>query len=251
MNTSNQRRSGFTIAELLVVVTIIGMLAALLTPAVMQAVSTARKAACSNYLGELVKATIAFDLEKGRLPGVINKPSMKNAPAGEPSWTWPVILFPKLGRGDLWDAYRDQGTVKYGVVQVQQLMCPSDVDAPIKFPVGGMSYVANSTLFRDRSAGDGKNDVSITVIKASAATPLFTERLATMADGTVATGPWAGTPGPTPDKLVFTWPASGTIDSQPAIMSSNHRGGVNVGFCDGSVQFIINTVDASVYKSGP
>ena len=60
-------RSGFTLVELLVVITIIAVLAALITPAVFQARVSARNAAIKAeieaYLKELTKIEVDFDID--------------------------------------------------------------------------------------------------------------------------------------------------------------------------------------------
>ncbi len=71
MKTSTRRNNtqGFTLVELLVVIAIIGILAALLLPAIQAARERTRQASCSNKMSELSKAMIDFATTKGAYPG--------------------------------------------------------------------------------------------------------------------------------------------------------------------------------------
>jgi prepilin-type processing-associated H-X9-DG protein/prepilin-type N-terminal cleavage/methylation domain-containing protein len=65
----DRRTAGFTIVELLLVVTIIGVLAGLLLPAIEQARSSARRTACQSNLRQWALAVQCYaDIYKGRLP---------------------------------------------------------------------------------------------------------------------------------------------------------------------------------------
>src|SRR5438270_10812508 len=66
------RSRAFTLVEMLVVISIIAVLAALLLPAVNMAREAARKAQCSNNLRNLALAAQQFDSAKGYYPASRN-----------------------------------------------------------------------------------------------------------------------------------------------------------------------------------
>lgn len=63
-----KQTSGFTLVELLVVIAIIGILVALLLPAVQAAREAARRTQCVNRLKQITLATLSFENTKGYFP---------------------------------------------------------------------------------------------------------------------------------------------------------------------------------------
>jgi prepilin-type N-terminal cleavage/methylation domain-containing protein len=66
--TSPKKRCGFTLVELLVVIAIIGVLVALLLPAIQAAREAARRTSCVNNLKNVALATINYHDQRGAFP---------------------------------------------------------------------------------------------------------------------------------------------------------------------------------------
>jgi prepilin-type N-terminal cleavage/methylation domain-containing protein/prepilin-type processing-associated H-X9-DG protein len=93
-----RRRAAFTLVELLVVIAIIGILIALLLPAVQAAREAARRSQCSSNIKQLELALLNYESAVRTLPPAAENASFPNGPS---RLTWAPVLFPYLEEGAL------------------------------------------------------------------------------------------------------------------------------------------------------
>ncbi len=103
-----RRCAGFTLVELLVVIAIIGVLVALLLPAVQAAREAARRSQCGNNLKQIGLAVLNHDSAKGRFPAGSTAASTSIDSMNSSQWS--VDLLPYAEQAPvfaLWDRSQD------------------------------------------------------------------------------------------------------------------------------------------------
>jgi prepilin-type N-terminal cleavage/methylation domain-containing protein/prepilin-type processing-associated H-X9-DG protein len=128
-----EARAAFTLVELLVVITIIGILIALLLPAVQAAREAARRMQCGNNFRQVGIALHNYDAAKDCFPpGDIHRSS-----GGRGEWSWSTYLLPYLECQNVYDminfsdtdfyAWGAQGKTRLAArTRIPAYLCPSD-----------------------------------------------------------------------------------------------------------------------------
>ena len=127
MKRSN-KACGFTLVELLVVIAIIGILIALLLPAVQMVRESARRTSCKNNLKQIGLACHTYAAAHEYLP-----PGWKaSSPTGVPGWGWASAILPYMEEENLsdqinFDLFIEDDNHSDAIVQpIASYFCPSD-----------------------------------------------------------------------------------------------------------------------------
>lgn len=133
-----RQAAGFTLVELLVVITIIGILIALLLPAVQAAREAARRAQCANNLKQIGLAMHLHHDQRGRLPYGTLFEHTTASHLDESTWVYWIL--PYIDQQPLFDMANPNGPYGFGMAtpdcgsynrdvtrtSLQTLICPSN-----------------------------------------------------------------------------------------------------------------------------
>jgi prepilin-type processing-associated H-X9-DG protein/prepilin-type N-terminal cleavage/methylation domain-containing protein len=275
-------RAGITLVELLVVITIIGILVGLLLPAVQQARAAARRISCDNNLKQLGLGLLNYESAHRKLPaGYL----FKRGPQGNHSgFGWGAMILPYVEQSSVYNSLNfDVPLFADANASIRQshlsvFLCPEDsVSAHGFVEMGDEKYAMASYV-----GSFGPPDLDDTQEKRDG---LFSRnsstRIAEITDGlsnTIACGErengpfrrggvhgphfsyetaWSGAireiSDPTDDHghmvLFQTGHTPNSSYSDDRDVSAPHVGFANFLFADGSVRLIVESIDTSVYQS--
>jgi prepilin-type N-terminal cleavage/methylation domain-containing protein/prepilin-type processing-associated H-X9-DG protein len=143
-----QAQRAFTLVELLVVIAIIGVLVALLLPAVQAAREAARRTQCNNNLKQIGLALHNYHDTLQTLPsGWLMKATT------EAEWGWTVFILPyaeqqplydrlRVNQRRLWDVVLDTTDRTILQTKLKMYRCPSDI-TPALSPAGASGLACN------------------------------------------------------------------------------------------------------------
>lgn len=149
MRTFFRQRPGFTLVELLVVIAIIGILVALLLPAVQAARESARRMQCINRLKQLGLANHSYnDVYKCLPPAMCGTNGNTDQDSNRYSMSGIVSLAPYYEQQQIYDyaKKRNFGPVPWSssdgtwTVQIPILLCPSATRSDGENGIGNSSY---------------------------------------------------------------------------------------------------------------
>jgi prepilin-type N-terminal cleavage/methylation domain-containing protein/prepilin-type processing-associated H-X9-DG protein len=136
-----KRRSAFSLIELLVVMAIIGILVALMLPAVQKVRESASRLKCQNNLKQIGLALQNYHVASQAFPpGYQTQVAPDNSDLG-PGWGWAASLLPYMEQSNLWQSIHfdrqifDPANAAARMVSVPSYLCPSDPRARHTFTV--------------------------------------------------------------------------------------------------------------------
>jgi prepilin-type N-terminal cleavage/methylation domain-containing protein/prepilin-type processing-associated H-X9-DG protein len=275
------RKRGFTLVELLVVIAIIGILVALLLPAVQAAREAGRRAQCLNNLKQV---GLAFHMHHDALKVF----PAANSPVFGSSFTLALPFIEQDNIRKVYDVNLSPTVAPNNTVTslpIAILICPSMVSPPAPQDAYTTHYASYAACIgsNDAWAPPPDNGAIVRLNSTGGAVTQQSRKMADLTDGTSQTflagemgfqlkdytfssGPYAGQVrggntswafgytgysfGSTQLPMNSILPTAGSTTARLTSFRSDHRGnGCNFLFGDGSVTFLTQTMDLPTYQA--
>jgi prepilin-type N-terminal cleavage/methylation domain-containing protein/prepilin-type processing-associated H-X9-DG protein len=266
------KASGFTLVELLVVIAIIGILVALLLPAIQASREAARRTSCINNQVQLALAVHSYEFHFETLPPGVTNPTgpIRNEPQGL-HISWITRILPYFEENTLYKLFDFSAgayapvNAKVRAAEVQCLQCPSepgeflnegqtvaqtsyvgchnDVEAPINTDNTGLLFLNSKIRYSEIEDGSSKTILLSEALLDPNELGWVSGTRATLRN--TGTQPNAGIDADpnkpaAKEKTINTLAVGG--------FSSKHPGVINVALADGSVRAISDQVDAQLFR---
>ncbi len=284
---SRLARSGFTLVELLVVIAIIGILVALLLPAIQAAREAARRSQCSNNLKQIGLGLMNYHDTHNAFPAGWNHQSAN----GNPDWGWGVMILPFMEQATLYEELNpnapgrrlSQLYVAGAPADVQALLqtpikayrCPSDTLKALNtlitfgtnnhFRLGTSNYIANVGTTADTGTSTGFNGVFFgnswlgvkDILDGTSTTIAVGERSAShLAAQWAGVGHNNGIGNEQQARATaragfiinFDYTGTGAPQNQSKGYASYHPGGTQFVMCDGAVRFVGQNTNSTIVQ---
>jgi prepilin-type N-terminal cleavage/methylation domain-containing protein len=278
------RQRAFTLVELLVVIAIIGVLVALLLPAVQAAREAARRTSCASNLRQIGMAMHNYHDTSQAFPIGITNPTPNATAVANNNWTWPARILPYIEQNGLYQQLNvGTGTVPLPgttspltalvMTPIKTFTCASDPGNPKQFNnflqgYPKLNFVAAKpmVMWRDWTSDTGfanKSTRMVDVTDGTSSTFLVGERAVAMLTSFISMGGIWPTQVGSNNAYTFdanppnqSYPASALTAAGQCCNSANdpnnirgsatsmHPSGLQFCLVDGSVRFISNNIDS-------
>jgi prepilin-type N-terminal cleavage/methylation domain-containing protein/prepilin-type processing-associated H-X9-DG protein len=150
----SSHRNAFTLVELLVVISIVGVLVGLLMPAVQSAREAARRSNCQNHLKQIGLGLLQYHQAQNHFPAGTTRPKIDDGdPSGMAGFGWAAHLLPfmeqkplykllSLPQDELHNVLQSAARRELALAEVSGFRCPSDSGSPLNIdrPFLGTKY---------------------------------------------------------------------------------------------------------------